>query len=89
MSNNSAPIIPLGNDELRQIAVEVFSKAATETKNLSVAGYLNRKHMAAWIDRSPSFLDKLVRMGLKPIDIDGCRLYGKQDVAAFLKKYQQ
>lgn len=78
----------LPRDELRQIAREAFTKAAQEATNLSVAGFLNRKHMAAWLDCSPASLDKMVKDGLPRVDRDGFRLYSKQAAIQWLRQYQ-
>lgn len=72
-------------EALLKIAKNVLEKVQL---NEEFKPYMNKTEAAQYIGVSFNTLQKLERMGLPVIEIDGIRLVGKRDIDDFLNEYK-
>lgn len=69
-----------------ELSKEAF-KAAKE--DIGVKRYMTKKEACNYIGVSFNYFQKLVRMGMPTIEIDGKTLVDREDISKFLNKYKR
>lgn len=70
---------------LMELTRQVIAKAHSEN---GYKPYMNKKEAAQYIGISFNTFQRLERMGLPVIDVDGIKLVKKEDIDLFLENYK-
>lgn len=70
---------------LMELTRQVIAKAHNENNHKP---YMNKKEAAQYIGISFNTFQRLERMGLPVIDVDGIKLVKKEDIDSFLENYK-
>lgn len=72
--------------DMYRLAFEAFQATAQKHQ---WADYLNRNRAADYLGVSLNYFDKLVKMGLPVIMIDGYKLFKRSEIDKFMLSYQR